>query len=167
MGITGNAVDTSAQATTCHPRGRHYGVWVLMSTLSYSSLSVSSIVPLLITMSPLCLAQTGSTITSAPKTRSKSQATCFALDRSPGSLPRAPRRLGLARRETAFPEVHSTLGICSACEDLSTEAVVESSLSDCGFQNVATYLSSGDDGHCWGANNSQLNTSFSLPCNSD
>lgn len=60
-----------------------------------------------------------------------------------------------------FPEVYSTLGICSSCEDLSAEIVVESTPLEDDSQNITTSLSSGDGFYYWGANHDQLNTTFS------
>lgn len=66
-----------------------------------------------------------------------------------------------------FPEVYNALSICSACEDLSAEVVVESALTDGDFQNITTSLSPGDNRYYLGTKSSQLNTSFSIPCYSE
>lgn len=57
-----------------------------------------------------------------------------------------------------FPEVYSTLGVCSSCEDLSVDAVVNETLWP---SNTMTSLSSGDEGFYWGSKHNQLNTSVS------
>lgn len=56
-----------------------------------------------------------------------------------------------------FPEVYSTLGVCSACEDVSVDAVV----MPFDIYNITTSLSSGDEGYYWASNYNQLNTTFS------
>lgn len=70
-----------------------------------------------------------------------------------------------------FPEVYSTVGICSTCEDRSTEIVVESKLlsssSTCVTHNITTYLSSGDERYYWGVRHDQLSTNFIDACNVD
>lgn len=68
-----------------------------------------------------------------------------------------------------FPDVYSTLGICSACEDLSADTMVESVVlnpsASCDSQNITTYIQSGDDGYYWGVKDDQLSTTFSDGCN--
>ncbi|KAI7788942.1 hypothetical protein LA080_005044 [Diaporthe eres] len=64
-----------------------------------------------------------------------------------------------------FPEVYSTLGVCSACEDVSVDAVVNLTPSYPNattilYHNITTSLSSGDEGHYWASNYNQLNTTF-------
>lgn len=72
-----------------------------------------------------------------------------------------------------FPDIYSTLGICSACEDLSSEAVFETTPWDpsesCDGQTSTTYLPNGDklEGHYWGDDYDQLNMSFSKSCKLD
>ncbi|KAJ0115175.1 hypothetical protein J7T55_001585 [Diaporthe amygdali] len=63
-----------------------------------------------------------------------------------------------------FSELYNTLGICSACEDLSSKTVVESKRRNPSLnfdtQNITTYFSSGDGSRYWGVQGEQLNTSF-------
>lgn len=68
-----------------------------------------------------------------------------------------------------FPDVYSTLGICTACEDLSTKAVVELTTVELTswYENprrvpqIITSLAPDNERGYWEAGNNQLNTSFS------
>lgn len=58
-----------------------------------------------------------------------------------------------------FPEVYSTLAVCSACEDLSVDVVVNSTIRKA-WGNSTTCLSPGNEGFYWGSNDNQLNITF-------
>lgn len=70
-----------------------------------------------------------------------------------------------------FPDVYSTLGVCSACEDLSADIVVDSTRLDsssyCDTHEITTHLSPADKGNYYGVNHNQLHTSFLNACNVD
>lgn len=75
-----------------------------------------------------------------------------------------------------FPDSYDTLGICSACEDISDKVVINSATvigndsghyDKCSTQRITSHILSGDSGHYWSSKSDRLSTTFSDGCSMD